>query len=80
MFSDRYTSQLQRRTLFITLMVKAARTSETSVYFNETTWRYNPEGYHLQGVVGMSEGPALYCGNLKRFCSNTNNNYVVLGV
>jgi hypothetical protein len=31
----------------ITLMMDAAHTSETSVYFNETTRRYIPEGYHL---------------------------------
>jgi hypothetical protein len=28
-------------------MMEAVRTSETSVYFNETTWRYIPEDYHL---------------------------------
>jgi hypothetical protein len=32
---------------FIALMMEAVRTSETSVYFNETTWRYIPEGYHI---------------------------------
>jgi hypothetical protein len=26
-------------------MMEAVCTSETSVYFNETTWRYIPEGY-----------------------------------
>jgi hypothetical protein len=30
----------------IALMMKAVRTSETSVYFNETTLRYIPEGCH----------------------------------
>jgi hypothetical protein len=30
-----------------TLMMDAIRTSETSVYINETTWRYIPEGSHL---------------------------------
>jgi hypothetical protein len=29
-------------------MMEAVRTSETSVYFNETTWRYIPEGSNLQ--------------------------------
>jgi hypothetical protein len=29
--------------LFIALMMKAAHTSETSVYFNVTTRRYKPE-------------------------------------
>jgi hypothetical protein len=33
---------------FITMMMEAVRTSETSVYFNETTRRYIPEGCHLQ--------------------------------
>jgi hypothetical protein len=28
-------------------MMKAVHTSETSVYFNETTLRCVPEGYHL---------------------------------
>jgi hypothetical protein len=26
-------------------MMEAGRTPETSVYFNETAWRYIPEGY-----------------------------------
>jgi hypothetical protein len=26
----------------------SSRTSETSVYFNDTTWRYIPEGCHLR--------------------------------
>jgi hypothetical protein len=29
-------------------MMAAVRTSETSVYFNETTSPYSPEGYNLQ--------------------------------
>jgi hypothetical protein len=28
-------------------MMKAVRTSGTSVYLNETTQRYIPEGYHI---------------------------------
>jgi hypothetical protein len=28
-------------------MMEAVRTSETSVYSNETTWRYIPEGSHI---------------------------------
>jgi hypothetical protein len=28
--------------------MEAVRTSETSVYFNETTWRYIPEGCYLR--------------------------------
>jgi hypothetical protein len=31
----------------ITLMMEAASTSETSVYFYRTTWRNNPEDSHL---------------------------------
>jgi hypothetical protein len=31
----------------IVLMIKTVRGSETSVYFNETTRRYIPEGHHL---------------------------------
>jgi hypothetical protein len=35
-------------TAFITThLMEKARTSETSVYSNETTWRYIPEGSHL---------------------------------
>jgi hypothetical protein len=30
-----------------TLMIAAVRTSEMSVYFNETTWSYIPESCHL---------------------------------
>jgi hypothetical protein len=29
---------------FVGLMMKAVRTTETSVYFNEITWPYIPEG------------------------------------
>jgi hypothetical protein len=29
------------------LMMKAVRTAETSVYFNETTRRFTPDGCHL---------------------------------
>jgi hypothetical protein len=32
----------------ISLIMEAVRTSETSVYFNETTWRYIPEGCYLR--------------------------------
>jgi hypothetical protein len=32
----------------VALMMEAARTSQTSVYFNETARRYIPEGYRLQ--------------------------------
>jgi hypothetical protein len=36
-----------KMTAFIALMMEAVRIIETSVYFNETTWRYIPEGCHL---------------------------------
>jgi hypothetical protein len=32
---------------FISLMMETVRTPETSVFFNETTWFYIPEGCHL---------------------------------
>jgi hypothetical protein len=31
--------------------MKAVRTSETMVYFKETTWRHIPEGCHLHNTV-----------------------------
>jgi hypothetical protein len=34
-------------TAMIALIMEAVRTSETSVYFKETTWRYIPESCHL---------------------------------
>jgi hypothetical protein len=33
---------------FIALMMEAASTSETSVNFYQTAWRYNPEDSHLE--------------------------------
>jgi hypothetical protein len=35
-------------TVFIALMMEAARTSETLVNFYQTTRRYNPEDIHLR--------------------------------
>jgi hypothetical protein len=35
--------------MVIIALMKAVRTSETSVHFNETTRRYIPEGYHPHG-------------------------------
>jgi hypothetical protein len=35
-------------TASIVVKVTAVRTAETSVYFNETIWRYIPEGCHFQ--------------------------------
>jgi hypothetical protein len=34
------------------LMMEAVRTSETSVYFNKTTWCYIPEVCHLHSCHG----------------------------
>jgi hypothetical protein len=36
-------------------MMEAVCTSQTSVYCNETTWHYIPEGSHLQYQVKISE-------------------------
>jgi hypothetical protein len=44
----------------VTLMVKAANTSEMSVNFYQTIWRYNPEHSHLQNVLPFSTGSLLY--------------------
>jgi hypothetical protein len=38
---------------FIAMMKKAVCTSETSVYFNKTTWRYIPEGSNLNYISGF---------------------------
>jgi hypothetical protein len=38
------------RGLFIALTIQAVRTSETSVYFDETTRHYISEGYYLQSI------------------------------
>jgi hypothetical protein len=39
-----------RSVSIITLMMEAERTSETSVYFKETTWCYIPESCHLSDL------------------------------
>jgi hypothetical protein len=36
-----------KRQIIITLMAETVRSSETSVFSNETPWRYIPEGSHL---------------------------------
>jgi hypothetical protein len=43
-------ANMKRRAFWdvITLMMEAVHTSETSVYSNEATWLYIPEGSHLQ--------------------------------
>jgi hypothetical protein len=40
----------QRFKRAIALMMDAVHTSDTSVYFNEATWCYIPESYHLLGL------------------------------
>jgi hypothetical protein len=35
----------------VALMMEAASTSETSVNFYQTTWRYNPDDSHLHVVT-----------------------------
>jgi hypothetical protein len=53
--------------LLIALMKEAARTSETSIYFNKTTWRYIPEGCNLQ-IKDISTSIKTYrneSGNIK---------------
>jgi hypothetical protein len=39
-------------------MLEAVYTSETSVYFNKTTWHYIPEGCHLHKlwILLLEEG------------------------
>jgi hypothetical protein len=41
--------------------MKAVRTSETMVYFNETTWRHIPEGCHLHNTVFLKIYVFIYC-------------------
>jgi hypothetical protein len=41
-------------------MMEAVRTSETSVFFNETTWGYILEGYHLKESLGGLKFQVLY--------------------
>jgi hypothetical protein len=38
---------------FLALTMKAERASETSVYFNESTHIYIPEGYHFHLYFGI---------------------------
>jgi hypothetical protein len=40
----------QLKSVIRALMIKAVRTSETSVYFNGTTRRNIPEGCHIQFI------------------------------
>jgi hypothetical protein len=44
-------ADVHRRYRVIALMMETVRTSETSVYFNETTWRCIPEGFILIHAV-----------------------------
>jgi len=45
--SLKYTDVSELRTASIITLMGTVRTSETSVYFNETTRLYIPEGCHL---------------------------------
>jgi hypothetical protein len=47
---------------FIALMMEAARTSETSVNFYQTTWRHNPEDSHLR--IHRRENLKSYSGDI----------------
>jgi hypothetical protein len=44
------------RNLPVALMMEAARTSETSVNFYQTTRRYNPEDSQLSKIILRVEG------------------------
>jgi hypothetical protein len=46
-------------------MMEAVRTSETSVYFNDTTWQYIPEGCHLH--TRRRENPNSHAGYIYLF-------------
>jgi hypothetical protein len=50
----RRTASVIRVMIIISVMMEAVRISETSVYSNETTWRYMPEGSHR-------ENPSFHC-------------------
>jgi hypothetical protein len=47
----KYTDVSEVRTEFIALIMDAVRTSETSVYFDDTTRRYIPESRIFIGVA-----------------------------
>jgi hypothetical protein len=49
----------------IALMMEAARTSETSVNFYQTTRCYNPEDSHIQSVAIVDPWHILY---VKYYC------------
>jgi hypothetical protein len=53
----------------IALMMEAARTSETSVNFYQTTRRYNPDDSHLQAVECLHL--IFWPGNQRRFHCHT---------
>jgi hypothetical protein len=46
-------------TIVMAVMIEAVRTSETSVYLNETTRRSIPESYHLQDTFSSLSSPFL---------------------
>jgi hypothetical protein len=41
--------------IIITLMMKVGSTSETLVYFYQTTWLYNPDNSHLHTSLTQRE-------------------------
>jgi hypothetical protein len=43
------------------LMIEAGHTSETSVYSNETTWHYIPEGCNLDVTYSISRNKFSHC-------------------
>jgi hypothetical protein len=43
------------RAASIAMMMEAVHTSEISVYFNETTWRYIPEDSKLQKYISITK-------------------------
>jgi hypothetical protein len=49
----------------IALMMEAASASETSVNFDQTAWRYNPEDSHLHTPHRESLKPILLLNNRK---------------
>jgi hypothetical protein len=53
----------------ISLMMKAVRTSETSVYFKETTRRCITEGYHLHNKLCSPFNTTTVVGVLTELCS-----------
>jgi hypothetical protein len=53
MFSCSHGGEYEDNSLLITLIMEAVHTSETSVYFNETTHHYIPEDCYLHTSKDM---------------------------